>query len=81
MLTVELHDAEVHLTELVELAVQGESVIITKAGRPLAKIINLIEPAYTGKRRLGFLQGQIAVPDDFDDMGGTLISTLFGLQK
>jgi hypothetical protein len=29
-------------------------------------------------RHLGFLRGQIAVPDDFDRMGGPEIEQLFG---
>jgi hypothetical protein len=29
-------------------------------------------------RRVGFLSGQITVPDDFDSMGGAEIYALFG---
>jgi hypothetical protein len=30
-------------------------------------------------RRLGFMAGQLAVPDDFDRMGGAEIERLFGI--
>jgi hypothetical protein len=29
-------------------------------------------------RRVGFMAGQIALPDDFDRMGGEVIEQLFG---
>ena len=35
-------------------------------------------PAPGRVRRLGFLAGQIAVPDDFDRMGAADIAALFG---
>jgi hypothetical protein len=32
-------------------------------------------------KRLGFLAGQIAVPEDFDRMGSTEIEQLFGVSE
>lgn len=81
MLTVELHEAQAQLAQLIEMAGRGEPVIISQAGLPLARIISLIAPAATSERRLGFLQGQIIVPDDFDQMGNTVIPAWFGLQQ
>ncbi len=64
-----IHDAETHLSRLVEQAAKGESFIIAKAGKPMVKVIPLdaSEPSRTG--RFGFMAGQISVPDDFDRMG------------
>ena len=81
MLTVDLHEAQVQLSQLIEMASRGEPVIISQAGQPLAQIVSLIEPVATAERRLGFLQGQIIVPDDFNQMGSATISTLFGTQQ
>jgi hypothetical protein len=36
------------------------------------------KPATKPSRRLGFMAGEIAVPDDFDRMGATEIERLFG---
>ena len=77
MLTVNIHEAKTHLSRLVERAAKGEPIVIAKAGRPLVKVTALEAPAARQVRRLGFLAGQIAVPDDFDRMGNTEIEELF----
>ncbi len=68
MVTVNIHEAQAQLSKLVDQAVKGEPFVITKAGKPLVKVTALSAPPVP--RRLGFLAGQIAVPDDFDVMGG-----------
>jgi prevent-host-death family protein len=78
MQTINIHDAKTHLSRLVEQAVQGESFVIAKAGKPLVKVSALDSPSASQMQRLGFLSGQITVPDDFDRMGGAEIETLFG---
>jgi hypothetical protein len=35
------------------------------------------EPSQTGRKRIGFLEGQIAAPPDFDAMGQEEIVSLF----
>jgi prevent-host-death family protein len=78
MQTVNIHEAKTHLSRLIEQAVNGEPFIIAKAGKPLVKVMSL-DAAETGqKKRLGFMAGQIAVPDDFDRMGSLEIERLFG---
>ena len=77
MLTINIHDAKTHLSRLVEAAAKGESFIIAKAGKPMVKVVALDAAGDTRPKRLGFLAGQIAVPDDFDSMGSTEIETLF----
>ena len=76
MRTVNIHQAKTHLSRLVERAARGESFVIAKAGKPLVKVTPLDAPAKA--RRLGFMAGQIAVPDDFDRLGGKEIARLFG---
>jgi prevent-host-death family protein len=78
MQTINIHDAKTHLSRLVEQAVQGDSFVIAKAGKPLVKVSALDSPSASQMQRLGFLTGQITVPDDFDRMGGAEIETLFG---
>jgi len=68
MLTVNLQEAKIHLSELVEQAANGEPFIIAKAGKPLVKVMALQSPIADQPRRIGFLAGQIAVPEDFDRM-------------
>ncbi len=78
MLTVNIHEAKTHLSRLVEQAANGEPFVIAKAGKPLVKVMPLNAPEAGQMKRLGFMAGQIAVPDDFDRMGGAEIERLFG---
>ncbi|HXY47884.1 MAG TPA: type II toxin-antitoxin system prevent-host-death family antitoxin [Terriglobales bacterium] len=78
MKTVNIHEAKTHLSRLVEEASKGESFIIAKAGKPVVKVMPLDAPTRSQVRRLGFMAGQISVPDDFDRMGQAEIAGLFG---
>jgi prevent-host-death family protein len=68
MKTVNLSEAKKQLSQLVEGASKGHSFVIAKAGKPLVKVIALNAPMGAQIRRLGFMAGQISVPDDFDRM-------------
>lgn len=75
---VNIHDAKTRLSRLVEQAAKGEPFIIAKAGKPLVKVTAIDAAPAPAKRRLGFMSGHIAVPDDFDRMGQKEIELLFG---
>jgi prevent-host-death family protein len=77
METINIHDAKTHLSRLVERAAAGESFIIAKAGKPMVKVVALDSPSSEQVSRLGFLAGQITVPEDFDRMGSNDIEVLF----
>ena len=81
MRTVNIHEAKTQLSRLVDEAAEGEPFIIAKAGKPRVKVTALDAPIGNNRRRLGFLAGQIAVPDDFDRMGSKQIQKLFGGAK
>lgn len=66
MQQVNIHEARTHLSRLVEQAARGEPFVIAKAGKPLVKVVSLQSPGPEQVRRLGFLRGEITVPDDFD---------------
>lgn len=77
MRTVNIHEAKTQLSRLVDRAAKGEPFIIAKAGKPLVKVVPLAAGEPREARRLGFLAGEIAVPDDFDRMGEAEIAALF----
>ena len=81
MKTVNMHEAKTHLSRIVEEAAKGETIIIAKAGKPIAKLMALDAPEPDQKRRLGFLSGQIKVPEDFDRMGEEVIEQLFNRES
>ncbi len=73
--TVNIHEAKTHLSKLIEKAVAGEDVIIAKAGKPLVRLTALEPPPR--KSRIGFLKGQVTVPEDFDTMFQEEIEEMF----
>jgi prevent-host-death family protein len=79
VLTVNIHEAKTQLSRLVERAAKGESFVIAKAGAPLVKVVSLQTPEAGTTHRLGFLVGEIWVPDDFDRMGQDEIETQFAV--
>jgi prevent-host-death family protein len=78
MKSVNIHEAKTNLSKLVAEAARGEPFVIAKAGRPLVKVVALDAPSSGEVRRLGFLAGELKVPDDFDRMGEEQIGRLFG---
>jgi prevent-host-death family protein len=77
MRAVNMQDAKTNLSRLVEQAAGGEPFVIARAGKPLVKVVPLDTPEPKQCRRLGFLRGEIEVPDDFDRMGVDEIAALF----
>ncbi len=74
--TVNIHEAKTHFSRLIERAEKGETLIISRAGKPVARLVPL-DNARKLKRRLGGLEGQIKVPDDFDRMFEDEIAEMF----
>jgi prevent-host-death family protein len=72
--SVNIHDAKTHLSRLVDRAAAGETIIIAKRGKPVAKLVPLDGEESS---RIGFMMGHITVPDDFDRMGDREIVDLF----
>lgn len=76
MVTVNIHEAKTQLSKLIDRAVKGEAFVIAKAGTPLVRVAALDAPA--APKRLGFMAGEITVPNDFDTMGDAELANLFG---
>jgi antitoxin (DNA-binding transcriptional repressor) of toxin-antitoxin stability system len=77
MQSINIHAAKTQLSKLVEQAAHGEPFIIAKAGKPLVKVSRVDAPPAGQARRLGFMAGQMHMPDDFDRMGGAEVELLF----
>lgn len=75
---VNIHEAKTQLSRLLERVAQGETVVIAKAGKPIARLLPY-EPEPREPQPIGFLKGQLQVPDDFDVMGQDEIQAMFGL--
>ncbi len=62
---VNIYEAKTRLSELVEQAHAGQTVIIAKGGTPMAKLV----PLHEGPKRkivFGTLKGEIEIAPDFD---------------
>lgn len=57
-----LHEAKTNLSKLVAKALDGDEVVIAKAGHPLVKLVPLVPHK---KRKPGQLKGKYVIPDDF----------------
>ena len=61
---VALYDAKTKLSELVDRAAAGEAFLITKSGKPMARLVPLED--VRSKRVPGRGKGRWQVTDDFD---------------
>lgn len=71
---VELGQARTRLASLVRRAARGETIVIAKAGHPLARLV-AYEPR--SALRFGSLKGAIEIPDDFDRLAADDIGEMF----
>lgn len=63
MPSVTLDEAQTHLVELVEAALDGELVVITKDGQHI-QLVPVPQP--TQRPQFGSARGQVWLADDFD---------------
>ena len=69
-----IHEAKTHLSRLVAAAEAGEDVIISRAGKPVARLVK-----YESSRPVHDFRvpdqsaGKIRIADDFDDLPTGLI--------
>jgi antitoxin (DNA-binding transcriptional repressor) of toxin-antitoxin stability system len=75
---VNMHDAKTQLSRLVEAAANGVPFVIAATGKPMVRVTSIDAPP--APRRIGFLQGEILVPKDFNAMGAEQIAALFGVE-
>jgi prevent-host-death family protein len=59
-----VHDAKTHFSKLLERALAGEEVVITRSGEPLVKLVPVQRKR---KPNFGFAAGTFTIPDDFDE--------------
>jgi prevent-host-death family protein len=77
MQTINIHEAKTHLSRLVEEAAQGNAFIIAKSGKPMVKVSPISAEELKGSEKIGFMAGEISMPDDFNSLGAQAIMRLF----
>lgn len=74
-----IHDAKTNLSRIIERVEQGEEIIISRAGHPVAKVVPLV-PGIDRSGRRGSLRGKLVVAPDWDsDEVNEAIARDFGL--
>jgi antitoxin (DNA-binding transcriptional repressor) of toxin-antitoxin stability system len=74
-MVVNVSEAKAKLSKLIDMVYHGEQVTIAKNNLPLVDIV-LHKP--TGKRRLGLLRGNIAIPPDFTEENSDMHELFYG---
>ena len=72
---VNVADAKANLSKLIQLAHQGEKIVIAKNNTPL---VELVAHRPQGLRKLGLLRGKFTVPDDFDAPSPDIEALFYG---
>ena len=67
MKTIDIREAKKHLSRLLERAIAGEEIMISKAGKPVARLGPYTAPKRP-KRKPGSLKGKIKILPGFDAM-------------
>jgi antitoxin (DNA-binding transcriptional repressor) of toxin-antitoxin stability system len=73
---INIFEAKTHLSAHIQAALNGEEVIIAKAGKPLVRLQPLEKP----KRKLGGWRDKVKMAPDFDECTPE-IEKLFGIDS
>ena len=78
MKIVNIHEAKTTLSQLLESVIAGDEVIISKAGKPLARLI----PYQIDKqpRTPGYWKGRVKMAEDFDPLPPEILAGFMGME-
>ena len=74
-----IHEAKTKLSKLIEAALKGEDVVISKAGKPVVKIIPY-QPN-SEPRKPGYWRSKVKIADDFDTLPKSIINSFMGEEE
>jgi len=75
--TVNVYEAKTHLSQLLDRAAAGEEIVIARAGRPVARLVALAEPAAHPRKPAGW-QGKVSIAPDFDERASEIEAGFLG---
>lgn len=75
-MSVNVHHAKTHLSQLLQRVERGEEIVIARAGRPVARLV----PHEPKRKPSGFgsLRGEIWIAEDFDETPQEVIDAFHG---
>ena len=74
--TFNIHEAKTHLSRLIVRVEEGEEIVISRAGKPVAKLVQF--QSVQLPRRLGAWEGKVTIHDDFDGLPADIAAVLNG---
>ena len=78
MIQVGMHEAKTNLSRLVDRALAGEEVTITRNGTPVARIVPVEERAPSLNDVRGIWRGQVDIGDPFEPLPDWLLDLFEG---
>lgn len=68
MARVGMHEAKTHLSRLVERVEAGEDVVIQRNGKPVARLVPVVEEPRSLASVRGAWRGRVRMAADFDEL-------------
>jgi prevent-host-death family protein len=73
-----ISEAKASLSKLLEMALQGEEVIIAKAGKPVARLVPYEHNPNPRDLSQGIWKDKVWIADDFDDLPKEIMQAFMG---
>jgi prevent-host-death family protein len=73
-----ISEAKASLSKLVEKVLEGEEVIIGKAGKPVAKLVPYGQDSSPRVLGAGHWKGKIKIAEDFDELPEDVLKLFMG---
>jgi prevent-host-death family protein len=77
MMEIGMHEAKTRLSQLVEQALHGGEVIITRRGKPVVRLAP-VRPTTGALSLMGAWRGQVQMADDFDELPDDIAASFNG---
>jgi prevent-host-death family protein len=75
--SINVHEAKTHFSKLLARVIQGEEIVIAKAGKPVARLIPE-RPLAPAPRVPGIDKGKLRIAGDFDKMSESELEEWYG---
>ena len=81
MSTTNVADAKVQLARLIEKALAGEEIVISKHGKPLVKLVPYGRDTRPRNLSVRVWEGEVKLADDFDTLPAELVDAFAGTDE
>ena len=78
MRTTNVAEAKAHLSMLIERALAGEEVVISKHGKPMVRLVPYERDTSPRDMSIRIWEGDVKMADDFDELPSELIDAFSG---